>query len=158
MYVDIKVSYNNELAEYDIDYSNGDLVIDKTMLTALLISLLTDRRANDDDVLLNEEDKKGWWGDLLEEGGSKIGSRLWLLKGKTDQQSLNQAKEYIKESIQWFVDDGIWQSFTVLTEKSGDPYNQRLNFQIDAHYSNGQLVSYKFKNLWENQLNIIIMT
>lgn len=156
MTIDISVSYNSTLGEYDIKQSYGDIQTDKTMTTALLMSILTDRRANDDDELPNERDKGGWWGDLLEDDNTKTGSRLWLLKGRTDRQSLNQAKEYIKESIQWFVDDGIWQYFSVVTEKGGTPYNQRLDFQIDAHYSNGQNVSYKFKDLWGSQLNITI--
>ncbi len=156
MAIDISISYNNTLGEYDVKYEHGDIQTDRTMTTALLMSIFTDRRANDDDELPNEGDKGGWWGDLLEEDDTKKGSRLWLLKGRIDQQALNQAKEYIKESIQWFVDDGIWQFFSVTTEKGGEAYNQRLNFQIDAHYSNGQNVSYKFKDLWGSQLNITI--
>jgi len=154
---DIKIIYREDLGEFDIKYANGDLYREEGMTTSVLMSLLCDRRTNDDDVLINENDKRGWWGDLLEDDGDKIGSRLWLLRGKTDQDSLNFAKETIKECLQWLVNDGVWQYFDVETYKIGEPSNYILGFSIDAHYSNGQKVSYKFKGLWENELNLTIV-
>jgi len=104
---DIKIIYREDLKEFDIKYANGDLYREDGMTTAVLMSLLCDRRANDDDQLINENDKRGWWGDLLDDDGDKIGSRLWLLRDKANQETLNFAKEIIKECLQWFVDDGI---------------------------------------------------
>ncbi len=150
---DIKILYNSETKEYDIKYANGDLFRENGMTTALLMSLFTDRRANDDDVLPNPEDKRGWWGDLLETDGDKIGSRLWLLSGKKDQSALNFTYDAIKEAVQWFVNDGLWQKFNISVEYIGSI----LAFQLDAYYANGQKTSYMFKGLWENEMSLTII-
>lgn len=154
---DIKIFYDSVTGRYDIKYANGDIFRENGMTTALLMSLFTDRRARDDDELINEDDKRGWWGDLLEDNGDLIGSRLWLLNGKASEENLELAKGIISEAVKWFVDDGVWQKFEVYTEYQGEPYNKRLSFQIDSYYSNGQKTSYKFKGLWEAEMSLTIL-
>jgi len=99
---------------WDVDNSRGDwqllgpvLVTGNDLASATLISLFTDRIANPDDVIPDgTDDPRGWWGDLGED--MPIGSRLWLLsRAKQTQETLNNAVDYAKEALEWFVDDGV---------------------------------------------------
>ena len=57
---DIKVIYNNnpDKLTFDIEYINSDLTREKTIETAVYMSLYTDRRAGDSDNLKNDNEKK----------------------------------------------------------------------------------------------------
>ncbi|TAM50234.1 MAG: hypothetical protein EPN57_20660 [Paraburkholderia sp.] len=99
---------------WDVDNSRGDwqlsgpvLVTGNDLASATLISLFTDRTANPDDVIPDgTDDPRGWWGDLGED--RPIGSRLWLLsRAKQTQETLNNAVDYAKEALEWFIDDGV---------------------------------------------------
>ena len=99
---------------WDVDNSRGDwqlsgpvLVTGNDLVSATLISLFTDRIANPDDVIPDgTDDPRGWWGDLGED--RPIGSRLWLLsRAKQTQETLNNAVDYAREALEWFIDDGV---------------------------------------------------
>ena len=91
---DIKAIYNEnpDYLTFDIEYNDGDLTREETMVTAVYMSLYSNRRANPDDKLKNINERKGWWGDLLNTNGDQIGSRLWLLDGKATQENLELAE------------------------------------------------------------------
>lgn len=99
---------------WDVDNSRGDwqligpaLATGNDLASAALISLFTDRAANPDDAIPDgTTDPRGWWGDLGED--VPIGSRLWLLsRAKQTQETLNNAVDYAKEALEWFIDDGV---------------------------------------------------
>jgi phage gp46-like protein len=92
------------------DLAGGDDVV-----TAVLLSIFTDREADPDDAIPDGSgDPRGWWGDL---GRPLLGSRLWLIeRAKKTQQTLALAKGYIEECLQWLVDDGVAESIEVLVE------------------------------------------
>ena len=99
---------------WDVDTSRGDwqlvgpvLLTGNDLASAALISLFSDRIANPDDVIPDgTDDPRGWWGDLGED--QPIGSRLWLLsRAKQTQETLNNAVDYSREALQWFIDDGV---------------------------------------------------
>jgi len=96
---DIKIQWDDNLGEGDIQFDKGDLVREDGLETAMLMSLYTDRQADIDDVLLdsNSDDRRGWWGDLINNTDKdKIGSRLWLLqRATTTENTLFDAKFYI---------------------------------------------------------------
>jgi len=144
---DIKLNYDSDLMEYDIDLADGggDLVREEGLETAIFISLFTDRRANADDKLQNENEFRGWWGD---EEGDKIGSRLWLIDGKATQENIRKAESYAKEALQWLLDDGVVSKLTVIAEKQGEA----LALQVKLEYSDGTKEAFKFKDLWEAQV------
>jgi phage gp46-like protein len=90
----------------------GRLSLETTLQTAVIVSLLTDRRAEADDrlpFLVKSErpipaDRKGWAGDGF--GGQRIGSRLWLLqREKQTPETLRRAVFYSREALQWMIDD-----------------------------------------------------
>lgn len=91
----------------------SDLQGDTGLLTAIIISLFTDRRANADDPLPDERvgvlsDRRGWWGDhiLEEDAQDPIGSRLWLLSREKEMEVvLVRARQYAEEAVTWLVRD-----------------------------------------------------
>lgn len=99
---------------WDVANSRGDWALSGAMLltgqdleTAYLISIFTDRIAQPGDVIPDEtNDARGWIGDA----GAKypIGSRLWLLARATkSQKTMNRARAYVNEAVQWLLDDGV---------------------------------------------------
>lgn len=91
---------------------NGDLLLDETALTPMLISLGSDRRAQPDDVLPSGVDalnaassfvaRRGWPGDALDAYGRRIGSRLWLLD-RAKQHELTElfVQDVTREALRW---------------------------------------------------------
>lgn len=120
--------------------SGGDLV------TAVLISLFTDRVANaDDEISDGSNDPRGWWGDLGER--YPIGSRLWLLnREKQTAETAARAKDYIAEALQWLIDDGVVARFDIDTTwiASG-----RLGAQVIANRTDGSTVAMNFTSVWQ---------
>lgn len=153
---DLKISWADFL-EGDLSTGNNDLVTDAGLETAVLISLFTDRRADDDDELPDPDnpDRRGWWGDLITDiPEDKIGSKLWLLeRSKTTEQTLVDAERFIKESVQWLIDDGVASSIDVIVERQGEPDWTILAFQIKIKKLDGRIISVNFDNRWTAQLN-----
>lgn len=149
---DIKLQYDNDIGEYDIVLGNGDLLREEGLETAILISLFTDRRAEKDDPLKNTGEYKGWWGDQLNEDNDKIGSRLWLLDGKTTQQNIKLAENYIREALQWLLDDGVAVKIDIEIERQGIVGNDILSCGIKIYYKDGTTEAFKFYDLWDKQV------
>lgn len=106
-----------------------------TLVTNILISLFTDRRALDSDELPTGKgtDKRGWWADSFR--ARQIGSRLWLLSREKQMQSvLKKAEEYAKESLKWLVDDRLIKSFTV---NAVNPSDRILRLDISIIQKDG---------------------
>ena len=93
----------------DLVFADGDLVIDESLLPAILLSLMTDRLAEPNDVLPDgSTDHRGWWADAYLEGGDRFGSRLWLLnRAKNVPDEVRRAREYAQEALAWLIEDGI---------------------------------------------------
>lgn len=73
---------------------------------AVVISLFTWRRAEPDD---NADVPMGWWGDTWPAvQNDRYGSRLWLLqRSKLTNQLVQTVRGYIRECLQWMIDDGV---------------------------------------------------
>jgi phage gp46-like protein len=114
---DLSLSFSPEIFGFDLALiSAGDTIDiqgDDGLLTAVIISLFTDRRANEDDPLPDERigvpsDRRGWWGDTIteEEARDPIGSRLWLLSREKDQALVvARAQQYADEALAWLTRD-----------------------------------------------------
>ena len=90
MFFDLALIYEPEARRCDLAIgTDGDLVIDDTSITPVLMSVGLDRRAAEDDPLpagrtvflapSSFSERRGWPGDGLDPRGERIGSRLWLL-------------------------------------------------------------------------------
>jgi len=154
---DFKMVWDTDLMEGDLEVINGDFTHDAGLETAVLMSLFTDRRAEDDDELLDEEarDKRGWWGDLVspEVEGDQIGSRLWLLsRAKTTEKALVRAKDYVKEALQWMVEDKVASSITVTTERMKDKPGW-LGINIEIRKYNEEKLNLRYDVQWTEQFS-----
>ncbi len=155
MAVDISILLDSETFEGDITYQAGDLVREKGLSTAVLISLLTDRRASTDDVIDDPTDKKGWWGDLVPDVGDRIGSKLWQHeRSKTTNADQIKIRKAMEESLQWMIDDGVAKKIIITTERFGVAGNYRLGATIKIYKTFGGEEVIKFDDLWEAQLAI----
>mgnify|MGYP001807565036 CR=1 FL=1 len=104
----------------DIEIGATGIAVDDSLRTAVLISLLTDRRADMADVLPDprDGDRRGWVGDALAEtDDDRIGSRLWLLRrAKHTEETRRRAEDYCAEALQWLVDDGLATAIAAAAE------------------------------------------
>lgn len=90
----------------DIDLELGDLVHDDGLVTAVLVSLLSDGRAPPEAVVPTlDGEPRGWWPD---DPNDRFGSLLWLLsRGKQTQETAATAREYVRAALAWMVEDGV---------------------------------------------------
>lgn len=149
---------NGELLEGDLIDLGEAFAPDAGLETEVIISLFTDRRARDDDILPdpNSTDKRGWWGDLVSKiQNDEIGARQWLLeRSKTEQQVLILTKSFVKEALQWMIDDGVAIKIDVEVERLGAVPNSILAYAAKIHKSDGTIIALNFDDKWNNQLNL----
>jgi phage gp46-like protein len=145
---DIALQWNGR--EADMAIENGDLVLDSSLQTPVIISLFSDRRARADDALPGDDrDLRGWPGDAWPDvAGDQIGSRVWLLsREKEITETLRRAREYGKESVRWTLDDGI----AARTEVTATvPQRGWLRLQVAILRRNGRTENHQYDTLWEN--------
>lgn len=161
---DIKMKYDSDLREFDIEYKNGDLVRELGLETAVYMSLFTDRRASEDDPVDDIKDLRGWWGDGLNETEDEdlIGSKLWILaRAKTTSETASLAKQYIEEAMQWMLDDDVAASINVEVSRQNRKGQEGtgadsdvLAFKLQILKNDGDTVTFKFDDLWGSQFGI----
>jgi phage gp46-like protein len=127
--------------------AGGDLAGGDDLATAVIISLFTDRQAEVDDTLLDgTTDRRGWWADDQQQ---RIGSRLWLLdRSKRTQQTLQAAKGYIEEALQWMVADGVAAGIRVAVEWAA---GSQLSAQVMVLRVDGSQHALNFSWAWDAQ-------
>ncbi len=115
---DLMLAWDATNGVADLVLAGGDLVLDQSLQTAVLVSLGTDRLAEVDDELPdNSGDRRGWVGDVITAGGTVdlIGSRLWLLnRAKQIPETARRAEIYALEALAWMTEDGVADSVTAL--------------------------------------------
>ena len=113
---------------------------------AVVISLLTWRRAEDGD-LLDDDQRNGWWGDTfptLER--DRIGSRLWQLRRRTlTDDTLRDAEAFVRESLAWLDDDGRVGAVTVTASRGVN----RLDLQVVLSMRDGSVIDVQLDSLWQ---------
>jgi phage gp46-like protein len=119
-------------------------------MTAVLLSLFTDRRAETDDVPPSGDnrDRRGWWGDQFATiEGDRIGSRLWLLdRSKRINDTVLRAKEYVLEALAWMLEDRVVASIDVTVETSGNA----LLIAGELQRPGRDPVSFRFAHAWSH--------
>lgn len=138
---------------------NGVIIQETTIKTAIIASLLLNRRADPTDTLPHgykgkegtlTDDRQGWVGDILDSKGRVVGSKLWLLDQElATKETCQRAKQYIYEALQWTIDDGYvgkisiedeWENqtrlnlFVHLSMVSGDSLSLRVNYETGDVY------------------------
>ena len=130
---DFALIWNGATDLADFAVANGDLVLDNSLDTAVIISLGTDRLAAADDPLPDprDPDRRGFWGDepVDPSDGRKypLGSRLWLLRrAKFSDRTPALAVRYVQEALQWLIDDGVAASVVVTVASQSQPLGTLL--------------------------------
>lgn len=140
--MDIVLDFQRDLLFSDIEMNPPDLKVNQDLKSAVIISLFTNRLADKDQVEPGQ-DRQGWWGDTYK--GSRIGSRLWLLRRSKQLSTVaNQARDYCYEALQWLIEDKIAQSLTVRTEIIA-MYTLGIEIKI---YRPKDIQNYKFSYVW----------
>lgn len=124
------------------------LAEDDGLVTAVIISLFTDRQANPDDTLPNGKHRRGWWGDdFAATPGDKIGSRLWLNESAKQLGSvLIKDKSYAQEALQWLLDDGVASRVEVA---ASNPKSGVRALTIAISRPGKPVARYQFERFWK---------
>lgn len=112
---------------------------------AVIISLFTWRRKNPDD---DYPAVMGWWGDSFPNvENDRIGSRLYLLnRQKVTNQTANLARGYIREALEWMIEDGVCVGNEITVTRTD---LQTLATTIVIFQQDGNRHSLEFANIWE---------
>jgi len=147
--MDAAIDFDTALMAGDLALDGSDLVAERGLKSAIVMSLFLDSRAGKDDVLpAGAADRRGWWGDLVAPiEGDRIGSRLWTLsREKVLPAVVARAESFAAEALQWLLDDGIAAKVTVRGEIfDGD----KLGLAIQIDKPQGDPVSFRFEDIWK---------
>lgn len=135
---DIGLIWKDGEADILLNEAENDLQNGHELKTAIIVSLFTDHRATLNDDPPDKNDLRGWWSD------NEVGSLLWLLeRQKATEQNLEKGRQYIKNSLQWLLNQGIASNVTV----SGFIENLiRFRFEIKITRSQNS----KYAYLWND--------
>ncbi len=158
----IRIAPGQGMEAISLDWLTTDQgTLDSThdLVSAVLMAIGTDRRANPDDELPVEGDSdlRGWWGDSNADeiwGGWNVGSRLWLLdRAKITGENYKygatvaRAKTYLIECLQPFLDRKIATKLDVDVQR----YNETsISASIVLYRGNKSLISLQFQDLWDD--------
>lgn len=147
---DLALVWSNASGTADLAMIEADLASDAGLETAMLISLFTDRRAKSDDVPPSGDptDRRGWWADQLAEvEGDLIGSRLWLLdRSKRTPEVAKRAEEYVREALQWLIDDKVVASIDVAIDVS---QRGAMFIAVTPHRPGRDAIPFRFARVWD---------
>jgi len=146
---DIKIDFT-DLNNADFILGNGDLERESGLVTSVIISLFTDRRAEEDDNYENG-DRRGWWADNISEvEGDQIGSKLYLLdRSKATQENIVKLQQYSFEALEWMLEDGVAEKIETEAYSFGPESNKRVALKVNIHKSDGNNIAIKFEDVWE---------
>jgi len=144
-FIDLKLEFNENKGYYDILIENGDIVVDNSYKTTLILSLGTDARANTEEI--NSIDKqRGSITDLYT--SQENGSKLWLLEqSRLDTSSKNRAVDYALNALKYLNDNGLLKNINV----SGNLTSEGIVLSIELQALNGVFDKYKY-NAWKNTI------
>ena len=101
----------------DIKVESGDLLSDDGLITAVILSLFVDARADVSQLPFGENGQRGYWADNEQD---RHGSLLWLLgREKVTDEIVARAQAYAKDALMWLCDDGIAGGLDVKASRQG---------------------------------------
>lgn len=118
---------------------------DAGLRRAVEISLFTWRRAEADDPV-DDAERYGYWGDSYpNEPGDRLGSRLWLLRRRRlDAATARDAEHYVREALQWMLDDAVIARLDVQLTTTREALRCRLVLHLGR-----RALEITFDNLWQ---------
>ena len=128
-----------------LDLIDGDLVLDDSLRSAVVISLFTDQENPDE----SSADRRGWWGDAMGLQGDRTGSLLWQLQRRTETDAvLVDAKRHAEAALAWLIADGVARA---VTAKATFPERGRLDIEIAIDRPTGRELI-RFSDIWAASL------
>lgn len=147
---DLALTWSTATGDADLSMIDSDIASDAGLETAMLLSLFTDRRARSDDVPPSGDpsDRRGWWGDQFADvEGDPIGSRLWLLdRSKRTPEVAKLAEEYVREALQWLLDDKVAASLDVSIDISQPGV---MLIDVTPHRPGRDVIPFRFARVWD---------
>ncbi len=96
------------LAEFDLAYTGNDLQTDRMLKSAVTMSVYSDAYV---------DGQRGWWGDTYQGDRPIANCKLWTLMGaRATPENRLKGEQYIKDAVQWLIDDGHLDSIDITTE------------------------------------------
>lgn len=113
---DLKMTLTDK-GYYDLSIKDGDFETISGFESAILMSLLAERRADNSEISQPQK-RRGWIGNEMNDiVNFEIGSKLWLLaQARLTQDSVNKAVDFARTALQWFIDDGYSERIDVSGE------------------------------------------
>jgi phage gp46-like protein len=147
--IDFRVDRREVDGIYDLVIEDGEFVTDNSFNTPILMSVFEERRADESEIPTNYL-RRGFWGNVILSAQLgfpfEIGSKLWLLyQARKTQLTLNFAKTFLFDSLNWLVEDGFLQSIEVTTNF----VTEGLGVTIKLLRFNNEVETKSF-TLWEN--------
>ena len=144
---DIALFFDGQTGFYDNKIADGDLMSANPLDTAVLISLFTWARASEEEVEENAP-KYGWWGDKVDaDNQDSTGSKLYLLRReKITDETIEKAKEYIRQALQWMIEDGVVSEININTIRNS-ANNERVDAIVTLKRGNN-IRAMRFNDLW----------
>jgi len=136
----------------DLVIENGDLKPDNSFETAVLISIFSDRFVPVEDLPFGNTDQMGWWADQISKPQTDlIGSRIWTLdRSKVDLNIESSLEEFVREALNWLVEDGIADRLVVTATKISF---ERVDVECLIFKPDGDNIPFQF--VWDGQeLNV----
>lgn len=135
-----------QVNDRELDVTSGNPGSSEEMVTLVLCSLFTWRRANEGDELPDKDSPLHgvWYDSFATVPGRKWGSRLWLLFRKIiTEDVVNLARVYCEEALQGLVDDGYFLSLEVTTWRALEDSIYQINARVNGVLKNGARFSYE---------------
>lgn len=135
--------------------NKGGLRARAPLQTAVLLSLMSDRRAEPSDVIPDGSgDPRGWPGDGIDASIAPLGSRLWQLRRRElTQETADLAVVFAREALQALIDQKAVASIDV--SATAALASGRLELVVKLYRQNGALAAdMNFWILWNESNGI----
>jgi len=135
----------NEYGLFDLVIDGADFESVDGLETSIAVSLFSDDRA-DESRVQNPKRRRGWIGNIFRASvGESLGSQLWTLEqARLTQDTINDARVFALESLQWLIDDGVAKSVNVDVSRSA----RTATISIELTTRSGEVRRYDY--LWRN--------
>lgn len=131
--------------------NQGGLRARSPLHTAILLCLMSDRRAEPNDFIPDGSgDPRGWAGDAIDPEIKPLGSRLWQLRRRELTQDVaDLAVVFAHEALQTLIDQNAVAEFKITA--SANLERGRLEMTVDALRENAQrAANVNFALMWQS--------
>jgi len=128
---------------FDGDFQTADFFD-----TAIITSLMTDRRANEAEVLESHK-RRGWIGNEYTPG-FELGSKLWMFEqSRLTRTTMNSIAEAARDALQWLVDDGFAVAIRSVSVKLAPPSSPVTGMILEIEIQRSlSVVERRYYDLW----------